>query len=172
MEGISVRRIRTGEWQLFRDLRLAALQESPQSFATTYVSALERSEESWRDQADATAAGSERCTLIAFADGAPVGLGAAYRDGPEADEAELLQFWVHPVWQRRGVGRALLEALVAWCGENEVRRVRARVTPGNDRAVRFYQGQGFVRVGSRDGEEARGPSLASVSGRDKAYLDR
>ena len=65
MDGIPVRRIQPGEWRLFRDLRLAALQESPQAFSSVYASALERSEESWRDQADATAAGAERCTCIA-----------------------------------------------------------------------------------------------------------
>ncbi len=145
MTGISVRRIQPGEGELFRDLRLAALRESPHAFSFTYESAVERSPESWRDQADSSATGTERCTLIAFAGGRPVGLGAAYRDGPESGEAELVQFWVRPEWRNRGAGRALLEALVSWCGESGVRRVRARVTAGNDRAARFYERQGFVR---------------------------
>lgn len=147
---ISVRRIRVGEAQLFKDLRLAALKESPHAFSSTYESAVERSWESWRDQADSSAAGTQRCTLIAFADGRPVGLGAAYRDCPAADEGELLQFWVRPGWRRRGVGRELLEALVHWCEEGGVRRVRARVAAGNERAVRFYEGQGFERVEGGD----------------------
>jgi ribosomal protein S18 acetylase RimI-like enzyme len=141
---ISVRRIRVGEAQLFKDLRLAALKESPQAFSSTYESAVERSAESWRDQADSTTAGSERCTCIAFADGTPVGLGAVYRDDPEANEGELLQFWVHPDWRRRGVGREILAALVRWCEESGVRQVRATVKAGNEEAVGFYEGQGFA----------------------------
>jgi GNAT superfamily N-acetyltransferase len=149
---ISIRRIRLGEGQLFKDLRLAALTESPNAFSSTYESAVERSWESWRDQADGSASGNDRCTLIAFAGGTPVGLGAVYRDGPQADEGELLQFWVRPDWRNHGVGRKLLEALLRWCEENGIVRVRASVTAGNDRAARFYTRYRFALLASANGD--------------------
>jgi GNAT superfamily N-acetyltransferase len=169
---ILVRRIRLGEGQLFKDLRLAALTESPNAFSSTYESAVERSWESWRDQADGSASGNDRCTLIAFAGGTPVGLGAVYRDGPQADEGELLQFWVRPDWRRRGVGRELLEALLRWCEENGILRVRATVTAGNDRAARFYKGHGFASVTGRAGEATRGTVLVRNIGNAQAHRDR
>jgi ribosomal protein S18 acetylase RimI-like enzyme len=169
---ISVRRIRSGEAQLFKDLRLAALKESPLAFSSTYESAVERSWESWRDQADGTAAGVERCTLIAFADGTPVGIASVYRDSAETDEGELLQFWVRPNWRSRGIGRALLEALVQWGAESGVRWLWAGVAAGNDRAVRFYERQGFAPMPSLSQCVAGGTMLIRRVGADQAHADR
>jgi GNAT superfamily N-acetyltransferase len=119
LDMISVRRIRAGEGQIFRDLRLTALKESPAAFSSTYASAVGRRWESWRDQADSASSGTERCTFIAFADRTPVGIASAYRDSAEADEREVLQFWVNPDWRSRGVGRELLEASSAGAGRTE-----------------------------------------------------
>jgi len=60
---ISVRRIQIDEGELFKRMRLTALCESPFAFASTYETALRRSPESWSEQANSTAQGSERCTF-------------------------------------------------------------------------------------------------------------
>jgi GNAT superfamily N-acetyltransferase len=172
LDMISVRRIRAGEGQIFRDLRLTALKESPAAFSSTYASAVGRRWESWRDQADSASSGTERCTFIAFADRTPVGIASAYRDSAEADEGEVLQFWVNPDWRSRGVGRELLEALVRWCGENGVRRVRATVTAGDDRAVGFYVRQGFSPAASGSGDAEGGTVLVRGIGNAQAHRDR
>jgi GNAT superfamily N-acetyltransferase len=172
LDMISVRRIRAGEGQLFRDLRLAALKESPTAFLSTYESAVERDWESWRAQADSASSGTERCTFIAFADRTPVGIASAYRDSPEAEEGEVLQFWVHPNWRSRGIGRALLEALVQWGAESGVRWLWAGVAAGNDRAVRFYERQGFAPMPSLSQCVAGGTMLIRRVGADQAHADR
>lgn len=152
---ISVRRICAGEGQLFRELRLAALNESPLAFSTSYESASQRSEESWREQADASATGTERATFIAFAAGSPVGIGAVYRDKDRRDEGEVLQVWVAPDFRGGEVARELLDAILGWCQENGIRKVSAAVTKGNDRAMRFYANHGFA---------ATGPATCGASG--------
>jgi hypothetical protein len=73
---ISVRRIQIGEGDLFKRIRLASLRESPSAFASTYESALNRSSESWSEQADSTAQGSDRSTFIAFSGDSPIGIAA------------------------------------------------------------------------------------------------
>ena len=143
---ITIRRIRVGEARLFSELRLAALQESPSAFLTTYASARQRSPESWSEQANSTAEGRDRATFFAFSDGLAVGIAAIYRDDENAQEGELLQVWVAPEFRGSRVARALLNTALRWSAENGFRRVWARVTPGNARALAFYKKCGFVAV--------------------------
>jgi RimJ/RimL family protein N-acetyltransferase len=143
---ISIRRIHPGEGQLFKELRLASLKESPSAFSSTYESALARSPESWDEQADSTATGRDRCTFIAFSNGLPVGIAALYRDGDKVPEGEILQVWVSPEFRGSAVARDLLETTLQWGQQNGFQRVWARITLGNDRALRFYQKCGFALV--------------------------
>jgi RimJ/RimL family protein N-acetyltransferase len=140
---ISIRRIQPGEGQLFKELRLASLKESPSAFSSTYESALRRSRESWNEQADSTAEGKDRCTFIAFSDGSPVGIAALYCDNENKEEGEIVQVWVSPDFRGSGMAQELLETILEWSQENGFHRVLARITPGNDRALRFYKKCGF-----------------------------
>jgi RimJ/RimL family protein N-acetyltransferase len=145
---ISIRRIHLGEGQLFKELRLASLKESPSAFSSTYESALGRSRKSWNEQADSTAEGKDRCTFIAFSDGFPVGIAAIYRDNKKKQEGEILQVWVSPDFRGSRVAGELVETILQWSEENGFQRVLAKVTPGNDRALRFYKKCGFDFAGS------------------------
>ncbi|MGN2636266.1 GNAT family N-acetyltransferase [Nocardia takedensis] len=53
-------------------------------------------------------------------------------------------------YQRRGVGRTLLERAVAHCRAAEARRVRLTVRPGHHTAGNLYKSVGFVSVSSED----------------------
>ena len=92
----TIRRIQAGEVDLYKQIRLAALKEAPYAFGSTYDSALERSDESWRAQVESSAQGSDRATFIAFSDNVPIGIAALYRDKEKRDTGELLQVWVGP----------------------------------------------------------------------------
>lgn len=151
---VTIRRLRSGEGQLFRRVRLAALAESPAAFGSSYESALQRTAASWRQQADGTVQGTDRATFLAFAAGRPVGITALYRDENRADVGELLQVWVEPAFRGRGVAGELLELILAWARENGFGRVVARVMEGNERALAFYDKHGFGVIGGglTDGE--------------------
>jgi len=152
---LSVRRIQVGEGELFKQIRLTALCESPSAFSSTYESALKRSAESWREQADSSAEGSDRATFIAFLDDSPIGIAALYRDKERTDTGEVLQVWVSPEYRGTGVAVSLMDALFRWARESGFRRVLTAVTQGNDRALKFYRKYGFklARETSSDGPE-------------------
>lgn len=143
---ITIRRIRRGEAELFREMRLASLKDSPFAFTTTYASAAARSPDSWREQADGTAEGPDRCTFFAFSDDTPVGIAAMYRHTGSKDEGEVLQVWVAPDFRGTVVARDLLDGIFRWSAESGFRRVLATITQGNDRAMRFYRKCGFEVV--------------------------
>jgi len=154
---ISVRRLRIGEGELYKQIRLASLQESPYAFSSTYASALKRSPESWSEQADNSAGGPDRATFIAFSGDSPIGLAALYRDKEGADTGEVLQVWVSPEYRGKGVAVSIMDALFRWARENGFRRVKAGINPGNIRAVRFYLKYGF-RIVSGGGHLVYFPS--------------
>ena len=91
----TIRRLSIGEGGLYRSVRLESLKESPEAFSSSYDDALTRSEQSWHDQADSSASGSDRATFIIL-DEQTVGLGALYRDENDSSVGELIQMWVAP----------------------------------------------------------------------------
>jgi ribosomal protein S18 acetylase RimI-like enzyme len=132
-----------GEANLFKQMRLTALQDSPHAFPATYEAAVQRSDDSWREQAERTARGTDRATFIAFSDDLPVGMAALYRREDQVDSGELLQVWVSPACRGTSLAADLMDVIFQWAGENGFRSIIAGVTKGNARAVRFYTRYGF-----------------------------
>ena len=66
-----------------------------------------------------------------------------------ADEAEILSIGVSPDWQRRGVGRKMVEGLVRAARRAGVKRLFLEVATDNAAAVALYKGLGFKKAGAR-----------------------
>lgn len=62
------------------------------------------------------------------------------------DLAEVQTIGVHPDWQGRGIGRALLVELIESAGDQ---RVLLDVRTDNRAAIALYRAHGFVRIGLR-----------------------
>ena len=62
---------------------------------------------------------------------------------------KLDKLYVHPAHQRRGLGRALLDAVEAWARERQARRLWLQVNRGNEAAIRAYDRYGFAIVEAR-----------------------
>jgi putative acetyltransferase len=56
---------------------------------------------------------------------------------------------VHPAYQGIGLGRAMMEAAVAWAEDVGVERLELAVRADNDRAIALYESMGFVRESLR-----------------------
>ncbi len=67
-----------------------------------------------------------------------------------ADEAELLLLATGRAWRRRGVGGALLRAVIDACRARDLATLHLEVRAGND-AARLYREEGFAKVGERRG---------------------
>lgn len=62
------------------------------------------------------------------------------------DRAELVSIAVFPESRRRGVGEALIRFMLRSLKRRKISVWRLMVRIGNDDAIRFYKGLGFVRV--------------------------
>jgi RimJ/RimL family protein N-acetyltransferase len=138
-----IRRLNLGEGPFYRAVRLEALRESPDAFSSRYDDAVARSEQSWAEQADSSAVGSDRATFVAIEE-QPVGLAALYRDEKDLDVGELIQMWVAPGVRGESTATDLLLEIFRWAGSNRFSQVKAEVMRNNARALRFYEKFGFT----------------------------
>ena len=65
------------------------------------------------------------------------------------DEAEILNLGVGPEERRRGIGRALVEAMLVALREHGITAVFLEVRESNASAIALYQKLGFSEVGRR-----------------------
>ena len=85
---------------------------------------------------------------LGWQEDAPVGFILA-RD--LAGEVEVLSVGVLPQWRRRGIGRALIDAVVAKAERDGIGSIVLEVATENTAARALYTAFGFVQVGRRPG---------------------
>jgi ribosomal protein S18 acetylase RimI-like enzyme len=146
---LAIRTLRPDDWATYRDLRLAALADSPQAFGSTLAEEAARADDAWAARLAAPALGAYRqgWPFIAALDGTPVGLAWVKLDAPDAATASLYQVWVAPAARGRGIGAALLDAAITWARERRATALHLDVTAGDGAAARLYRRAGFVDVG-------------------------
>jgi len=126
----------------YRAMRLAAMQRDPEAFSSTLEIEAARPM-SWFEERQG---GSEMFGAFRGAD--LVGMaGFVPLQGPKkAHRAVLVSMYVDPTVRGRGVGRRLVEAVIAHArGRAEV--LQLGVVAGNESARRLYAGLGFVEYG-------------------------
>ncbi len=128
------------------------------------------SKESWRQRL--SQAQDNRFSLVACVEGKVVGqAGLTVQQRPRRRHAASLGIAVHDEWQGRGVGSALLAALVD-LADNwiDVQRIELTVYTDNAPAVHLYEKFGFVIEGTlrrfafRDGVYVDAYSMARLKG--------
>jgi GNAT superfamily N-acetyltransferase len=78
----------------------------------------------------------------------PPAAGPLTSEGLAGQVGELYALYLEPAWWSAGVGRALIETVLASLWEDGYRRVVLWVLTGNGRARRFYERAGFAHDGT------------------------
>jgi ribosomal protein S18 acetylase RimI-like enzyme len=141
---MEVRQVQAADWQALRQLRLRALADASDAFASTLEAEQALLDEIWRQRAKG---GSASANFIACEGGVDVGLAAAFAEPDAPGRMHLVSMWVDPGYRRRGVARALVDQAVRWAADRRAGEVILWVADHNSAAHRLYEQLGFRPTG-------------------------
>jgi ribosomal protein S18 acetylase RimI-like enzyme len=124
-----------------RALRLEALQNKPEAFASDHEAESRDSVADWEERL----AASDSTIFIADAGSELAGMAGAgqYRHTKTRHNAIIWGVYVKPAWRGRRLGGQLVEACIGWAGQEGLRSVRLGVITTNPAAINSYIRAGF-----------------------------
>lgn len=130
------------DWSDLKQVRLAALKDSPDAFGATYENAIKLTPEDWQLRASQN---QDPKFLIAYSQDKPVGLTGG---GFNKAEYELIAMWVSPEHRGSGTANSLIEALKLHAVSEGHSEVILKVAVSNQSACRTYEKCGFEIAGN------------------------
>ena len=135
------------QWKLVREMRLAALSESPHAFLGKINKESEFDEADWRDTFKSA---SWHGFFIACA---IVGIAKSSILAEYPEERYVESFWVRPDHRERDVGRRMLQSIVEEARREERRVIRLSVLKSNQSAIDAFYRLGLTIVAHRSSED-------------------
>ena len=139
---MKIRRLSADDWQLWREVRLRALEEAPAAFGSALADWSGNSdlEQRWRARLDNVPA-----NFVAYLEGKAIGqVSGAYTEHDE--RVELISMWVAPEARGAGVGDALVGLVESWARSVGAEFLVLSVKIDNGRAIGLYERHGFART--------------------------
>jgi ribosomal protein S18 acetylase RimI-like enzyme len=147
---LDIKALAREQWELLRNLRLAALLESPDAFLATYEAESKFDESRWHAEFD------RGSWLVGHENDRPVSLlGCTRLEEPGRHEFYLEYLWVAPEYRQRGIAYRMIEHAVDRLRADGALRAFLWVLDGNEAAVRVYRRAGFTSSNHRQPLPAR-----------------
>ena len=152
---VLVREVTTADWQAWRDIRLQALRDAPDAFASVYADQVTLGEAHWRERVAGGGLFLAWIPEVSPPEGSPpeastvepAGMAGGYQAAPGT--IELISMFVRPQARGRGVGEALIDTVIDWARERHATSVHLWVTETNKPARLLYERCGFSVTGER-----------------------
>jgi ribosomal protein S18 acetylase RimI-like enzyme len=141
-----VRELTRDDARAYQELRLYALQESPTAFGSSYSEEMNRPLDMVEDRLGSLAGH----TFGAFdQEGKLIGMATLYRDQHinSNHKAFLFGMYVSPEYRGQGVGKSLMEKVIAQARALGLRQINLSVNNANEAPVGLYESFGFERYG-------------------------
>ena len=137
-----VRRLTEDDAEIFRQIRLQALKEHPETFQSTYESAAEMPLDAFKQRLRQYAlfggfVGEDLCGFVGF---------YPLKNPKISHKGIMWGMYVKPEARGTGLAEAMVEA-VADFAKGKVEQILLSVITDNERAMRFYQKMGFEPYG-------------------------
>lgn len=156
---MKIQRLAPTEWRRYRHIRMQALQNAPDAFGTTLEEAAERSEADWRKQLETLA------TFVAVVNDHDAGTVRGAPHDADPASAYLISMWVTPQFRGCGVGKQLINSVIAWARAAGYSRLLLDVADENHPTVELYARMGFTPT---DESGSLPPPRAHVSEHQRA----
>lgn len=131
---------------LFKAVRLRALQDAPQAFASTYTQELQLTDSDWIKRVERWN-GEKGAGFLAVDGETACGIAGSFLDQDDPSQAHLISMWTAPTHRQQGIGRLLVNEVLNWARTRNARVLQLMVTSNNEPAICFYERLGFTRTG-------------------------
>lgn len=88
------------------------------------------------------------------------------------DVTAEISVYIHPAHRKQGIGKQLIEMLVAIGEETDLKTIIARITEGNDHSIYLHERKGFKMVGVLRQVGKKFGKLLDVTVMQKVYEDK
>jgi len=150
MSKFEINELLESDWREYMSIRLESLQDSPDSFASTYERESSFSSEQWKSRLRKAPSIHDALAIVAVANQQYIGLLSCVVQTPEAISAELYQMWVSPKYRGLGVGTALVDRARTWAVDRNIEKLLLSVTTTNSDAISLYESIGFSPIGTME----------------------
>ena len=142
MPELTVRVLEEEDWLIYRQVRLAALEESSSVFGDTYDREAAADQTHWRSQVTAAR------RVVAESDGSLCGVVSVGDFPQEPGAMELFDLWVEPTARSTGVAGRLVDTAATLAADEGATQLYSWAGTENGPAIGFATGFGF-RISSR-----------------------
>lgn len=144
-----VRRLEPREIALHREIRLRALRDAPDAFGEAAAEVEARPSSYWEELTRSVTQPGRHVMFLAGDGDAIRGSIYGLRDAENGGAGRVGGNWVEPSYRRRGIGDALLQAVISWAREERFDRMRLWAPAASAAALAFYRQAGFSETGQR-----------------------
>ena len=136
---LMIRQATKTDAQAFRKLRLEALNNHPEAFASDYQAELNKSPEDWEKWVQGDD-GNNAIIFLAYVDNQLAGMAGVFRGSFSKTQhnGTIWGVYVSHVYQRQGVGSQLIQSCIEWAQAREIDLLKLAVVNTNIAAIRFY----------------------------------
>lgn len=140
---MTIRRLAAQDLDLYRSIRLRALQTDPAAFGSSFERERAFDDSTWLSRLTAFAGRPGALYIEELNDCtvAIAGIGIAANE----NTAMLWGMWVAPDCRRNGSASRLIASAIGWAARRNLERVSLAVEPGNQAAIALYSSAGFVK---------------------------
>ena len=143
MADIKVRVLGEGEWQVYRDVRLAALRDAPDAFVGRFEDEVRYADDFWRERM------IRAHRIVAERDGASIGLVCLGLHNDDPETGEVFGLWTAPTVRGERVAWTLVSAAARKATEDGRERLYFWAGSDNASAVGFASNFGFRPTSER-----------------------
>jgi len=132
----------------YRELRLEALKNHPETFGQDHDDAAARDQEYWKNTLKVNA--KEKALFVAVQDSQLIGMSGIYRHlSPKSRHgATIWGVYVRLPWRGKHISESLVSSCLAWAREEGLAIVKLAAVTSNIPAIRAYQRCGFTIYGT------------------------
>lgn len=140
---MTIRKISVKRFEEYKNLRLNALKNHPESFSASYEEEANYSDEVFKERLS----NPEHMTLGAFVDNQLVGMVklVTYGRRKVKENGMIVSLFVLPEYRKQGIANKLIHRIIEKAKEKKVKNLFAHVTSTNYIAVNMFTRHKFVR---------------------------